>query len=88
VLSRAEQLAGPRDNGAVVACYYSLSYAGFAAPYLADGLNGMLGRAGALVAVAGLAVLLAAWMGAGSRAAGVSSAVGEPAGRPRRASVR
>jgi MFS family permease len=87
-LRQAEQQAGQHDKGAVVACYYALSYVGFGMPYLVDGLNGVLGRVGALTAVAGLAVVLAAWMGAGSGAAGVSSAVGEPAGRPRRASVR
>ena len=87
-LRQAEQQAGRHDKGAVVACYYALSYVGFGMPYVVDGLNGVLGRVGALTAVAGLAVVLAAWMGAGSRSAGVSSAVGESAGRPRRASVR
>ena len=35
-LRQAEHLAGDRDRGAVLACYYVLAYLGFAAPYAVD----------------------------------------------------
>jgi hypothetical protein len=62
-LSQAERLAGEHDRGAVVACYYVLSYLGFAAPYAVDGLNAALGRPGTFAALAGAAAALTAWMG-------------------------
>ena len=43
-LRECERLADRREHGAVVACYYALTYVGFGAPYLVDGLNGPLGR--------------------------------------------
>jgi len=60
-LRQAEQVAGPGERGAVVACYYALAYLGFAAPYLTDGLGAVFGKAGAFGVLAGTAVLLAAW---------------------------
>jgi predicted MFS family arabinose efflux permease len=60
-LRQAEQLAGPGQRGAVVACYYALAYLGFGAPYLAAGLGAVSGEAGAFGVLAGIAVLLAAW---------------------------
>jgi hypothetical protein len=52
-LRQAEQLAGAHDRGAVVACYFAVSYVGFAAPYALDGLNSVLGRPDAFAAQAG-----------------------------------
>jgi hypothetical protein len=60
-LRECERLADRREHGAVVACYYALTYVGFGAPYLVDGLNGPLGRVGAFTALAILAALCAAW---------------------------
>ena len=60
-LRQAEQTAGPGERGAVVACYYALAYLGFAAPYLADGLGAVFGKAGAFGVLAAAAVVLAAW---------------------------
>ena len=61
-LRQAEQLAGPHDRGAVVACYYVLAYLGFMAPYAVAVLAAALGRAGAFTALAGGAALLTGWM--------------------------
>jgi len=60
-LRQAEQMARPGERGAVVACYYALASLGFAAPYLADGLDAVSGKAGAFAVLAGIAVLVAAW---------------------------
>jgi hypothetical protein len=62
-LRQAEHLAGPAERGAVLACYYALAYLGFAAPYLADGLGAVAGKAGAFGVLAAVAALLAAWTG-------------------------
>ena len=59
-LRQAEQMAGPAQRGAVVACYYALAYLGFAAPYLAAGLGAVSGQAGAFGILAGIAVVVAA----------------------------
>ena len=45
-LHDAEQLAGPRDRGTVLAVYYVLAYLGFGAPYAVDGLNQAFGKPG------------------------------------------
>jgi MFS family permease len=60
-LRECERLADRREHGAVVACYYALTYVGFGAPYLVDGLNGPLGRTGAFIALSILAALCALW---------------------------
>ncbi len=60
-LRQAEQMAGPGQRGAVVACYYALAYLGFAAPYLAAGLGAVSSQAGAFGLLAGIAVVIAAW---------------------------
>jgi MFS family permease len=57
-LRQAEQLAGPRDRGAVLAWYYVLAYLGFAAPYAVDGLNGLFGKPGTFAALAVAAALV------------------------------
>jgi Major Facilitator Superfamily len=62
-LSQAERLSGASDRGAVVACYYVLTYVGFAVPYAVDALNGGLGRPGTFAALAGGAAVLIAWTG-------------------------
>jgi len=69
-LHQAEQLAGPRDRGAVVACYYVLAYLGFAMPYVVDVLNAPLGKPGTFALLAAAAVVLAglSWL-RGSRIA-------------------
>jgi len=59
-LRQAEQMAGPAQRGAVVACYYALAYLGFAAPYLAAGLGAVSGQAGAFAILAGIALVIAA----------------------------
>jgi hypothetical protein len=59
-LRQAEDVAGTRDRGAVIACYYILAYLGFAAPYVAEGLNTVLGRPGAFGALGGLTAAAAA----------------------------
>jgi hypothetical protein len=61
-LRQSEELAGPRDRGAVLACYYVLAYLGFAAPYVADAAGGALGAAGTLVAAACCATALTGWL--------------------------
>ena len=60
-LRECERLADRREHGAVVACYYALTYVGFGAPYLVDGLNGLLGRTGTFTALAIVAAVSAAW---------------------------
>ena len=70
-LRQSEELAGARDRGAVLSCYYVLAYLGFAAPYVADAVNGALGDAGTLAVTACCATALTAWLavqaGAGRR---------------------
>jgi hypothetical protein len=66
-LRQAEQIAGPGQRGAVVACYYALAYLGFAAPYLAAGLGAAAGQAGAFGILSGIAVVIAAWTAAYAR---------------------
>ncbi|HYZ57644.1 MAG TPA: MFS transporter [Streptosporangiaceae bacterium] len=63
-LRESERLADPGEHGAVVACYYVLTYVGFGAAYLVDGLNAVIGRADAFVALAAAAAVSAVWMGA------------------------
>jgi MFS family permease len=60
-LRECERLADPDEHGAVIACYYALSYVGFGAPYLIAALNGPLGRVGALGVLAIAAALTAVW---------------------------
>jgi hypothetical protein len=74
-LRQAEQMSGPGQRGAVVACYYALAYLGFAAPYLAAGLGALSDPAGSFGLLAALAVAVAvwtagygAWLGRGRRA--------------------
>jgi MFS family permease len=62
-LRQSEQMAGPDQRGAVVACYYALAYLGFAAPYLAAALGAVSSQAGAFGVLAVLAVVVAAWLG-------------------------
>ena len=58
-LHDAEQLAGPRDRGTVLAAYYVLAYLGFAAPYGVDGLNAALGKPGTFALLAVVAAVVA-----------------------------
>ncbi len=62
-LRQTEHLAGDRDRGAVLACYYVLAYLGFAAPYAVDALNVALGKPGTFAALAGGAAAVTAWLG-------------------------
>jgi hypothetical protein len=62
-LHQAEELAGPRDRGSVLSCYYVLAYLGFAAPYGVDGLNAVFGKAGAFAVLAGAAAVLTGLLG-------------------------
>jgi len=73
-LHDAEQLAGPRDRGTVLAAYYVLAYLGFAAPYGVDGLNAALGKPGTFAVLAAVAALLTGLMWV--RAARVRPAAG------------
>jgi hypothetical protein len=84
-LRQAEQLAGPADRGAVVACYYALAYIGFASPYLAAGLGALAGRTGAFVILTAAAAALAAWTGGYTFLTSRRSAT--PASTPRRSSL-
>jgi hypothetical protein len=69
-LHDAEQLAGPRYRGSVLAAYYVIAYLGFAAPYAVDGLNAPLGKPGTFAVLAGLATVVAGLMWArGAQAA-------------------
>lgn len=63
-LREVERLAGGDEHGAVVACYYVLTYVGFAAPYLVDWLNPVLGRTVTFAALAAVAAAVAAWTAA------------------------
>ena len=81
-LRQAEHLAGDRDRGAVLACYYVLAYLGFAVPYAVAGLNTALGRPGAFAALAGGAAALTAWLGwQARRAAKAPADDSSPAGQ-------
>jgi hypothetical protein len=77
-LHQVERLAGPRDRGTVVACYYVLAYLGFAMPYVVDVLNAPLGKPGTFAVLAAAAALLAglSWL-RGSRIARASRASGQ-----------
>jgi MFS family permease len=77
-LQQADRLAGPRDRGTVVACYYVLAYLGFAMPYVVAGLNAPLGKQGAFAFLAAVAATLAglSWL-RGSRIARTSQRAGE-----------
>jgi MFS family permease len=63
-LRESERLADRGEHGAVVACYYALTYVGFGAAYLVDGLNAVIGRTNAFAALAAAAAVSAVWMGA------------------------
>ncbi len=60
-LRECERLADRGQHGAVVACFYALTYLGFGVPYLVDALNGLLGRDGTFTALAIVAAASAAW---------------------------
>jgi len=60
-LRQAEQMAGPDERGAVIACYYALAYLGFAVPYLVAGLGVLAGRSGAFIALTVIIAVLALW---------------------------
>jgi hypothetical protein len=60
-LRQAEQMAGPTQRGAAVACYYALAYLGFAVPYLAAGLGAVSSQADAFGILAGIAGVVGAW---------------------------
>jgi hypothetical protein len=66
-LHDAEQLAGPRDRGTVLAAYYVLAYLGFGAPSAVDGLNPTFGKPGTFAVLAGVAAVVAGltWAHAG-----------------------
>jgi MFS family permease len=81
-LRECERLADPREHGAVVACYYALTYVGFGAPYLVDGLNGPLGRVGAFIALAVVAALCAIWTAWYTRRGRVGVTAKSGAGEP------
>ncbi len=69
-LHDAEQLAGPRDRGTVLAAYYVLAYLGFGAPYAVDGLNQAFGKPGTFAVLAGIAAVVGGltWARAGRSA--------------------
>jgi hypothetical protein len=69
-LHDAEQLAGPRDRGTVLAAYYVLAYLGFGAPYAVDGLNQAFGKPGTFAVLAGIAAVVGGltWAQAGRSA--------------------
>ena len=60
-LRQAEQLASPDERGAVIACYYTVAYLGFAVPYLVDGLAAVSSRTGAFGLLTAIIAVLALW---------------------------
>ena len=60
-LRECERLAARGEHGAVMACFYALTYLGFAVPYLVDALNGPLSRDGTFTALAIVAAVSAVW---------------------------
>jgi hypothetical protein len=60
-LRQAEQLATPDERGAVIACYYTVAYLGFAVPYLVDGLAAVSSRTGAFGLLTAIIAVLALW---------------------------
>ena len=70
-LRESERIADPRELGATVSVFYALTYVGFATPYLADALSAPLGEEGALVVLAGAALLCFAVSGTARRPAPV-----------------
>jgi hypothetical protein len=66
-LRQAEELAEPRDRGAVLSAYYVLAYLGFAMPYAVSAANGALGETGALAALACCGAVLTAWIAVQAR---------------------
>lgn len=61
-LRQAEELAGPRDRGAVLSAFYVLAYLGFAMPYVAAAVNGALGETGTFTALACCGAVLTGWL--------------------------
>lgn len=72
-LRQSEELAGPRDRGTVLSAYYVLAYLGFAMPYALAAVNGGLGEAGSLVALACCGAALTGWLAAQAGLAGRSA---------------
>ena len=60
-LRQAEQMASPDERGAVIACYYTVAYLGFAVPYLVDGLAAVSSRTGAFGLLTAIIAVLALW---------------------------
>jgi MFS family permease len=60
-LRQAEHMASPDERGAVIACYYTVAYVGFAVPYLVDGLSAVSGRTGAFGLLTAIIAVLALW---------------------------
>jgi predicted MFS family arabinose efflux permease len=60
-LRQAEHMASPDERGAVIACYYTVAYLGFAVPYLVDGLGAAAGRTGAFALLTAIIAVLALW---------------------------
>ena len=60
-LRQAEQMASPDERGAVIACYYTVAYLGFAVPYLVDGLGAVSGRTAAFGLLTAIIAVLALW---------------------------
>jgi MFS family permease len=74
-LHQAEDLAGPRDRGSVLAVYYVLAYLGFGAPYAVDGLNALLSRPGSFVLLCGVAAVLSGLIARHARRPGIPGSV-------------
>jgi hypothetical protein len=60
-LRQAEHMASPDERGAVIACYYTVAYLGFAVPYLVDGLGAVSGLVGAFGLLTAIIAVLALW---------------------------
>src|SRR6201994_846896 len=92
-LRECERLAAHGQHGAVVACFYALTYLGFGAPYLVDGLNGPFGRTGTFTVLAVVAAVSAAWTflytaRRGARVPAQAQALTSPSSRRRAASPK
>ena len=60
-LRQAEQMASPDERGAVIACYYTVAYLGFAVPYLVDGLAAVSSRTGAFGLLTAIIAVSTLW---------------------------
>jgi hypothetical protein len=54
-------MASTDERGAVIPCYYTVAYLGFAVPYRVDGLGAVAGQTGAFGLLTAIIAVLALW---------------------------